>query len=199
MISMNAILFMPVAFALCCYLCVSVLTYWLMKPRIAIQIGPWKITGLLPGHMQQWSDQLATVIYDKIVAQQPAIEAEISSEERIAQLLPFIEGHIDEFLRVKLPVAMPMIGMLIGDKTIQQIKDVFVAEIKLLFPKILLEYFKNLTTDGKLKILLQKQLQEYTTNAYLERISASARPLFFKIKMFSILFGLLFGAIIAIL
>lgn len=195
---MYSILFMPLAFALSCYLCLSLLIFLLFRPATAIHIGPWKIIGLLPGHMEQWSQQLATLVYDKIVAHGPAIEAEISSEERIAQLMPFIESHIDEFLRVKLPVAMPMIGMLIGDKTIQQIKDVFVAEIKTLFPKILLEYFRNLTTDGKLKAIIQKQLCEFTSNAYLQRVRASCRPLVLRMKIYSILFGLIFGAIAAL-
>jgi hypothetical protein len=34
---------------------------------------------------------------------------------------------IDEFLRVKLPKQMPMIGMLIGDRTINELKAVFIS------------------------------------------------------------------------
>jgi len=49
-------------------------------------------------------------------------------------MLPLAEGHIDDFLRNKLPKAMPVVGMLIGDKTIAQFKAIFMEELQALFP-----------------------------------------------------------------
>jgi hypothetical protein len=52
-------------------------------------------------------------------------------------MLPLAEGHIDDFLRNKLPKAMPVVGMLIGDKTIAQFKAIFMEELHALFPVIM--------------------------------------------------------------
>jgi hypothetical protein len=63
-------------------------------------------------------------------------------------MLPLAEGHIDDFLRNKLPKAMPVIGMLIGDKTITQFKAVFMEELQALFPVFMEGCAARLLTPG---------------------------------------------------
>ena len=72
--------------------------------------------------------------------------------------MPEIEQHIDHFLRVKLKDALPMVAMFVGDKTIAQMKDVFMIEMEELFPVIMKSYLTTLTTDIKLEELIAKKL-----------------------------------------
>ena len=51
-------------------------------------------------------------------------------------LTPFIEAQLDVFFKERLVQKMPVISMFIGDKTISQLKEVFIDEINLLFPQI---------------------------------------------------------------
>ena len=65
---------------------------------------------------------------------------------------PVIEGHIDEFLRFRLGKEMPMIGMFIGDKTITQLKAIFMKELDEIFPLIIGQYINGLSLDTHMVI-----------------------------------------------
>ena len=58
--------------------------------------------------------------------------------------MPIVETHVDDFLRNKLKEKMPMIGMFIGEKTIGNLKEVFLKEIEDLFPQVLTQFTSNL-------------------------------------------------------
>ena len=45
------------------------------------------------------------------------IERRITDPKSLDKIMPVIEEHIDQFLRVKLGKEMPMISAFIGDKT----------------------------------------------------------------------------------
>jgi hypothetical protein len=59
-------------------------------------------------------------------------------------IIPLIETHIDYFLRHKLGKAMPMIGMFIGDKTIAELKGIFMKELEEILPQVMSDYAGNL-------------------------------------------------------
>jgi hypothetical protein len=86
------------------------------------------------------------------------IEHKLSSPESFQKLLPVIEGHIDEFLNHKLPKAMPMLGMFVGEKTIKQLKDLFMAELATLFPVVMKNYVGNLKQDANPQLLIYNKL-----------------------------------------
>ncbi|MEY2865921.1 MAG: UDP-3-O-(3-hydroxymyristoyl)-glucosamine N-acyltransferase, partial [Pseudomonadota bacterium] len=46
------------------------------------------------------------------------IEQKITSTDNVNKLMPFVETKVDEFLRVKLSDAFPVISMFIGENTI---------------------------------------------------------------------------------
>lgn len=87
-----------------------------------------------------------------------AIAQKITDPANIDKILPTVEEHIDHFLRVKLGKSMPMIAMFIGDKTIAQLKGIFMEELQQLFPVLLGGYVKNLQTDLDVKKMLTQKI-----------------------------------------
>lgn len=59
-------------------------------------------------------------------------------------LLPFIEPHLDSFFKERLTEKMPIVSMFIGEKTIIQLKEVFIEELRTLFPDLLSQFSKNI-------------------------------------------------------
>ena len=53
---------------------------------------------------------------------------------------------------------MPMIGMLIGDKTIQQLKSIFLAEQETLFPEIMAGYIQSIQSDNNFEKMVTDKL-----------------------------------------
>ena len=75
------------------------------------------------------------------------LEEKITNPESIKKIMPVAEVHIDDFLRNKLKDAFPMIGMLIGDRTINTLKEIFMKELETIFPVIMKGYLQNLQQD----------------------------------------------------
>ncbi|HEY6437281.1 MAG TPA: hypothetical protein VIY47_11880, partial [Ignavibacteriaceae bacterium] len=85
------------------------------------------------------------------------MEARIADGEALKKIMPTIENHIDEFLRHKLSKAMPVIGMFIGDKTINQLKGIFMKELEEIFPATIKNYLNNLQDEIDIaKIVAEK-------------------------------------------
>ena len=50
---------------------------------------------------------------------------ELKQGDNFQKILPFIDAKLDEFFKERLVQKMPIISMFIGDKTIAQLKEVF--------------------------------------------------------------------------
>ena len=81
------------------------------------------------------------------------IRPRLTDPEKIKAILPVVEGYMDTFLREKLPEAMPVFKMFIGDSTIQMVKDVLMKELDNMFPIIIDQYLQNLDLE---KIINEK-------------------------------------------
>ncbi|MBN8720609.1 MAG: hypothetical protein J0H85_14245 [Sediminibacterium magnilacihabitans] len=88
------------------------------------------------------------------------IRQKITHPDTVQQIMPMVEAHIDHFLREKLSAEMPMISMFIGEKTIQQLKGIFIAEIQTLFPDMLSQYLDKLERELDFKKILAVQLRK---------------------------------------
>ena len=78
--------------------------------------------------------------------------------------MPLIEAHIDGFLRVKLAQQMPVISMFIGDKTINELKSVFTAELETLFPVIMKNYMGQLQQDLDLEQIVIEKVAGFSSD-----------------------------------
>ncbi len=86
------------------------------------------------------------------------IEQRLTEPSTIEAILPFAEQHIDEFLRKKLPAAMPMIAMFISDKLVADMKAIFMNELRELFPAIIQQYLTNIKKNTHIKAIVSAKL-----------------------------------------
>lgn len=128
----------------------------LFHPRKPTKILWFTIQGIFPKRQQQFAEKLGKLVSDELLSFAD-IEQKITNPENLKKIMPHIEGHIDGFLRVKLAQQMPVISMFIGDKTINELKSVFTAELETLFPVIMKNYMGQLQQDLDLeKIVIEK-------------------------------------------
>jgi len=69
--------------------------------------------------------------------------------KKLDQVMPFIDSKLDDFFRNKIGEKLPMISMFIGDKTIAQLKAVFLEELSNLFPSLITQFSQSLEADFK--------------------------------------------------
>jgi uncharacterized membrane protein YheB (UPF0754 family) len=119
------------------------------------------------------------------------LEKKISDPETIKKIMPLVEEHVDDFLRNKLKAKMPVIGMLIGDKTINSLKEVFLQEIEDLFPKVLKQFVGNLQNELDIETMITQKITAVPPEQFERMFSPALR--YFKLA------GAIIGFIIGLI
>ncbi len=123
------------------------------------------------------------------------MEARVTDGEALKKIMPTIEKHIDEFLRNKLSTAMPVISMFIGDKTINQLKEIFMKELEEIFPATIKTYLANLQQDIDLKKIVTDKIASIPPvklEAAIRKTIPGELRLF---KIYGVIGGLLIGLV----
>ncbi len=123
------------------------------------------------------------------------IEKKLSNPKNIELMMPFVEGHIDQFLRVRLAQEMPMISMFIGDKTINQLKSVFLKELETLFPELMANYMGKLQAELDLEKIVVDKVSGFSS----DKLEAILQAIMSKEFRFVEIIGAVLGFIIGLL
>ena len=167
----------------------SALTGWLaiwvlfkfMLPKLKKQL-PAQLSGLLANEISGFIN----------------IEKEFSDPANLRNILPLIETHIDDFLRNKLPVEMPMIAMFVGDKTIGTLKNSFLKEMQLLFPEVMQQYAVGLKNKFDPRLFIQQKLGA-RLGQIEEKLEQRLRKEFRSAGLLGSLVGLISGLVLVLI
>lgn len=144
------------------------LTIWmalklLFHPRQPKRILGFTLQGVFPKRQRQIAESLGRIVGQELLSFGD-IEKAITDPENVRRILPLVEEHIDHFLRNKLKETMPMIAMFIGDKTIAQLKAVFMQELEALFPVIMKHYVTHLREDLDLEKMVVEKIAGFSND-----------------------------------
>jgi len=114
---------------------------------------------------------------------------QLTKNDPFDDLKPLINEKLDDFFRHKLSAKLPMISMFIGEKTIEELKEVFMEELALLFPMLITEFSAHLNKD------LQQQWERKFSIILQQKIIQASRP--FRWGAFAL--GAIWGAVIALI
>lgn len=140
----------------------------LFHPREPKKILWFTLQGIFPKRQRQFAEKLGKLVSEELLSFSD-IEEKITHPANVKKIMPNIEEHIEQFLRVKLPQQMPVIGMFIGDKTINELKSVFIAELETLFPVIMKNYMNNLENELDLEKIITEKVTGFSSDK-LEQI-----------------------------
>jgi uncharacterized membrane protein YheB (UPF0754 family) len=143
------------------------LTIWmalklLFHPRKPKKILFFTLQGIFPKRQKQIAESLGKIVGQELLSFSD-IEETITHPENVQKILPAAEKHIDHFLRVRLKQTMPVISMFIGEKTINQFKEVFMQELAELFPVIIKNYINNLKHDLDLERIVVEKVAAFSS------------------------------------
>lgn len=135
----------------------------LFHPREPKKILGITFHGIFPKRQQQFAEKLGKLVSQELLSFSD-IESKITNPENLEKIMPVVESHIDQFLRVKLAEAMPMISMFIGEKTINQLKEVFLTEMRSLFPVIMSNYMGKLQQELDLEKIVVSKVASFSSD-----------------------------------
>lgn len=164
----------------------------LFHPRLPKKIFGMTFHGVFPKKQQQIAENLGRIVGQELLSFHD-IESKITNPGNISSIYPLVEAHIDEFLNVKLKVSMPMIAMFIGDKTVAQLKVVFMDEIKVMLPDLLKNYVTNLKNDLDLEQIVYQKVASFSSDRLEDMLNKILTKEFRFVEVIGALLGFLIG------
>jgi uncharacterized membrane protein YheB (UPF0754 family) len=173
------------------------LTIWmalklLFHPRQPKKILGFTLQGVFPKKQQQIAVSLGRIVGQELLSFGD-IEQKITDPENVRRILPLVEQHIDNFLRNKLKESMPMIAMFIGDKTINQLKGVFMKELEELFPVIMSNYVHHLQEDLDLEKIVVEKIAGFSNDRLESMLNEFLTKEFRFVEVIGAVLGFLIG------
>lgn len=166
----------------------------LFHPREPKKILGITFHGIFPKRQQQFAEKLGKLVSNELLSFQD-IEQKITNPANVQKLMPLIENHLEDFLRKKLADQMPIISMFIGDKTIEQLKKVFAAELELLFPVIMKNYMNNLQAELDLERIVTEKVASFSSAKLEEILNAIMKKEFFFVEIIGGVLGFIIGLV----
>jgi len=166
----------------------------LFHPRKPIRFFGFTLQGIFPKNQQLIAQKLGQVVSKELLSFDE-IERKITSPDNLQKLKPEIEAHIDNFLRNKLKDVFPMLSMLIGDKTINQLKEAFIIELENLFPVLMKNYMNKLQSDLDLEKIVTEKIAGFSAEKLEDMLDQITKKEFKFLEFSGAFFGLLIGMI----
>ena len=164
----------------------------LFHPKVPVKILGITFHGIFPKRQKQFAEKLGKLVSQELLSFSD-IEKKISNPDNIEKLMPFVETHIDHFLRVKLAEEMPMIGMFIGYKTINQMKAIFIKELQSLFPSMMENYMGQLEKDLDLEKIVINKVSGFSSDKLEEILQAIMSKEFRFVEIIGGVLGFIIG------
>jgi uncharacterized membrane protein YheB (UPF0754 family) len=166
----------------------------LFHPREPKKILGITFQGIFPKRQQQFAMKLGKLVSNELLSF-GEIEQKISNPENVQKILPILETHIDTFLREKLTVQIPMLGMLIGDKTIGMVKEVFLKELEELFPTMMKQYMTTLQHELDLEKIVVEKVDGFSSDKLEEILNQIMSSEFRFVEIIGAVLGFIIGLV----
>ena len=192
------LIIIPVTSAFIGWASIRLFIKMLFHPQKPLRILGITIQGIFPKRQPQFAQQLGALVSNELFSFTD-LEAKVTDPNNFKKIMPMVEIHVDDFLRNKLKEAFPMIGMLIGDRTISTLKTIFMNELESLFPVIMKGYMENLQKELDLEQMVSSKIAGLSS-AKLEAVLYQELSKELRLAgLFGAVTGLLLGLIQAVL
>ena len=119
--------------------------------------------GIFPKRQKVFAEKLGKMISTEFLSFAD-IEQKIANPQNLQKLMPMIEEHVDKFLRDKLGDEMPFLSLFIGDKTIRSLKKIFMLELEILFPQLMISYAGHLKEELDLEKIVTEKVSAFSSD-----------------------------------
>jgi uncharacterized membrane protein YheB (UPF0754 family) len=166
----------------------------LFRPHKPITIAGFKMQGIIPANQRIIAEKIGHLLSSEMFSFAD-LQEKVTDQDNFNKLKPEIETHIDSFLRVRLKDTFPMLSMLIGDKTINQLKSAFLLELESLFPVLMKSYLIKLEKDLDLEKQVIEKITGFSIRKAEDLIYSSAKKQLLKVQTLGAVIGFISGLI----
>lgn len=164
----------------------------LFHPKQPKKILGITFQGIFPKRQKQFAEHLGKLVSQELLSFKD-IEEKIVHPNNIDKLMPLVDAHIENFLRNKLSTTMPMLSMFISDKTINTLKDVFMVELKELFPELMKNYMGSLQQELDLEKIVVNKVSNFSSDKLEEVLNNIMSKEFKFVEIIGAVLGFVIG------
>ena len=172
-----------------------VLLTFLLRPKKPVSIAGITFQGIIPSKIPGLIAKLKAEAINAFPSFEE-IENKITNPKNTEKILPIADAHLDNFLRNKLSEKIPVLGMFIGDRTINNLKTVFLEELKELFPSAIKSFAGELKNDFNPEDFITKAMGPDLENKIESMLKQSIYKNIFPFYILSGIFGFITGLLI---
>lgn len=174
-------------------------TIWMALKMLFHPKTPKKILGItfhgvFPKKQQQIAENLGRIVGKELLSFTD-IESKITNPANLEAIYPHVEEKINEFLTVKLKTAMPVIAMFIGDKTTDQLRTVFMTELRELLPDLLKNYVGNLKQELDLEKIVVEKVKNFSSDKLEMLLNQILTKEFRFVEVIGAILGFIIGVV----
>jgi len=166
----------------------------LFHPKVPRRILFITFQGIFPKRQVQFAEKLGKLVSNELVSFAD-IEQKVTDPANLEKVIPLVEEHIDHFLREKLKEKMPMIAMFLGENTIIQFKEIFVNELKELFPILMKSYMGTLQSQLDLEKIVIAKVSNFSSDKFEELLNQIMAKEFKFIELIGAVLGVIIGIV----
>jgi uncharacterized membrane protein YheB (UPF0754 family) len=185
------LLLIPVLTAFTGWLSIHLLVSLLFSPLRPVRLMGLTVQGIFPRKQQELAISIGRLVEAEFTAL--SLEEKMTSPDSIQKIMPAVETHLDHFLRVKLAERMPMVSMFVGDKTIGQLKAIFIDELQALFPVLIKDYIHTLQEDLNIQQAVTTKIAALSSQTLAASFSLAFGKELRTAKWIAVFIGLLVG------
>ncbi len=166
----------------------------LFHPKNPIKVLGITIQGIFPKRQQQFAQKLGVLVATELLHFND-IASKLKDPKQLESVTPYIEEHIDTFLRVKLQEKLPVVSMFIGDSTIGKLKEGMMEEINGLLPEVIGKYADNLSQKMDIEKMVTDKVANFSSDKLEEILTAIMSKEFRFVEVIGGVLGFIIGVI----
>lgn len=164
----------------------------LFHPKEPKRILGITFQGIFPKRQQQFAMKLGKLVSDELLSFQD-ISSKITHPDNLKKVMPLIDQHIDQFLRIQLPEQMPIVSLFIGDSTIRELKAVFLKKLESLFPELMENYMHTMQDQLNLEAIVTEKVAGFSSDKMEQILMSIMQKEFRFVEIIGGVLGFLIG------
>jgi uncharacterized membrane protein YheB (UPF0754 family) len=166
----------------------------LFYPREPLRIFGLTIQGIFPKNKAKIAEKLGSVVSSELISFDD-IRAKLIRPETVAMAMPHINERLDVFIRTKLSEKMPFLSLLVGDNTINTIKESISEELSASLPEMLDKMSVQMKSELDINKIVTEKVNQFSSEKLEQILLSVMQKEFMFIEIVGGIFGLLIGFI----
>ena len=188
------LLLIPAISAIMSWLFIRILILYFFRPYKPLRLVGINFQGIIPANQKAISASVAAAL-SKELLHTDMIRQKLAGPETLQKTMPAIEEHIDHFLTVKLKASLPVITMFIGERVTNQLKELFMKELEVLFPSVMNRFIDGLQNSNEIETEIALKIESIPVVVIEEAFYRKFEKELKKIEIFFAIGGFITGLI----